>query len=189
MSEYSAIYDYRPEWPDEFAVIAAELIDVLGETALCIDHIGSTSVPGLAAKDVIDVQITVVELDEAALRRPLEGAGFVWLDGYRDHEPPGMALEPQQLEKFLVNERSGERRANIHIRAAGRFNQQYPLLFRDYLRKHPRSADAYAEVKRRLAHIADGDAEKYYDVKDPVMDIIMDAAWPWAAGTGWRAGE
>lgn len=189
MSEYLTIHDYRDEWPAEFEVIAAGIREVVGDAALRIDHIGSTSVPGLGAKDVIDVQVTVAELDEAVLRGPLEAAGYVWLDGYSDHRPPGMNLAPSQLEKFMVKERPGERRANIHIRAEGRFNQKYPLVFRDYLRVHPRSAAAYAEVKRQLARIADGDVEKYYDVKDPVMDIIMDAAWPWAAGTGWVAGE
>ncbi|MCP3977226.1 MAG: GrpB family protein, partial [bacterium] len=178
------IHDYHDGWPDEFGTIAADLREVLGDVALRIDHIGSTSVPGLGAKDVIDVQVTVAELDEAALRDPVEAAGYVWLDGYKDHQPPGMELEPSELEKFMVKERPGERRANIHIRAAGRFNQGYPLVFRDYLRAHPRSAEAYAEVKRQLARIVDGDVYKYYDVKDPAMDIIMDAAWPWAAATG-----
>ena len=187
MSEYRTIHDYRDEWPDEFAVIAASLREALGEAALRVDHIGSTSVPGLAAQNVIDVQVTVAELAEATLRGSVEAAGYVWLDAYSDHLPPGMELEPKQLEKFMVKERPGERRANIHIRAEGRFNQKYPLVFRDYLRAHPRSADAYAEVKRQLARIADGDVEKYYDIKDPVMDIIMDAAWPWAAGTSWKA--
>ena len=189
MSEYLTIHDYRDEWPDEFAVIAASLWESFGDAARRIDHSGSTAVPGLGAKDVIDVQVTVAELDEAILRGLVEAAGFVGLDGYSDHQPPGMKLESSQLEKFMLKERPGERRANIHVRAKGRFNQKYPLVFRDYLRAHPRSADAYAEVKRQLARLADGDAEKYYDVKDPVMDIIMDAAWPWAAGTGWSAGD
>ncbi len=189
MSEYSTIHDYRPEWVDEFEVIAAALRKALGEVALRVDHIGSTSVPGSGAKDVIDIQVTVAELDEEALRGPVETAGYVWLDGYSDHVPPGMELEPTELKKFMVKERPGERRANIHIRAEGRFNQKYPLVFRDYLRAHPGSADAYAEVKRQLARIVDGDVEKYYDVKDPVMDIVMDAAWKWAAATGWVAGQ
>ncbi len=177
MTGHLTIHDYRDEWPDEFEVIAVALRSALGEVALRVDHIGSTSVPGLGAKDVIDVQVTVASLDEAVLRDPVEAAGYVWLDGYSDHVPPGMELESSQLEKFMVKERPGERRANIHIRAEGRFNQQYPLVFRDYLRAHPRSADAYAEVKRQLARIVDGDVDKYYDVKDPVMDIVMDAAW------------
>lgn len=189
MSEYLTIHDYRDEWPEEFAAIAASLREAIGGAAQRIDHIGSTSVPGLVAKDVIDVQVTVAALDEEALRGPVEAAGYVWLDGYSDHLPPGMELESSQLEKFMVKERPGERRANIHLRAEGRFNQKYPLVFRDYLREHPRSADAYAEVKRQLARIADGDVDRYYAVKDPVMDIIMDAAWPWAAGTSWNATE
>jgi GrpB-like predicted nucleotidyltransferase (UPF0157 family) len=154
--------------------------------ALRIDHIGSTSIPGLAAKDIIDIQVTVAELDEGLIRPMIVGAGFEWLEGYRDHEPPGMSLDAAELEKLFARAPANQRRANIHIRAAGRFNQRYPLLFRDYCREHPLVAAAYGEVKRALTRLVDGDVDAYYDIKDPVIDILMSGANEWAAATGWE---
>lgn len=183
------IHDYRPEWPAEYRQIAVVLAEALGNLALRIDHIGSTSVPGLAAKDVIDIQITVAELDGKAIRPRLEAAGFRWLEGYVDHEPPGMRLDPAELQKLYAREAPGDRRANVHIRAAGRFNQRYALLFRDYLRAHPEVAAAYAEVKRSLSRIAGKNVEAYYDVKDPVIDVLMSGANAWADATGWEPAD
>ena len=71
------------------------------------------------------------------------------------------------------------------MRRQGAPNQRYPLLFRDYLRAHPKTAQAYAELKRRLAaNLAD--PFTYPDVKDPAVDLIYLAAEEWAARTGWR---
>ena len=81
-------------------------------------------------------------------------------------------------------------RAAIGLRrclAADRANQRYPLLFRDYLRAHPRSAAAYAELKRRLVDNL-RDPDSYPDVKDPACDLIIVAAEDWAAAIGWRLG-
>ena len=77
---------------------------------------------------------------------------------------------------------------NCHIRQSGRFNQRYALLCRDYLRTHPTSASAYEEVKRQLARHFRDNAEAYYDVKDPVFDIIMEGAYAWADAIDWEPG-
>jgi GrpB-like predicted nucleotidyltransferase (UPF0157 family) len=183
------IHDYRPEWPAEYRQIAVVLAEALGDLALRIDHIGSTAVPGLAAKDIIDIQVTVAELDEAAIRPRLEAAGFRWLEGYVDHQPPGMDLDPAELQKLYAREAPGERGTNVHIRAAGRLNQRYALLFRDYLCAHPQAVAAYEEVKRSLSRIVGGDVEAYYDVKDPIIDIILAGARAWAKTTGWEPAE
>ena len=73
---------------------------------------------------------------------------------------------------------------NLHLRVAGRPNQRYPLLFRDYLRGHSESAAAYAALKRALAALGI-DREVYADVKDPACDLIFIAAEDWASQTGW----
>ena len=73
------------------------------------------------------------------------------------------------------------------MRAVDRANQRYPLLFRDYLRAHPRSAAAYAELKRRLADNL-RDLDSYPDVKDPACDLIIAAAEDWASATTWQLG-
>jgi GrpB-like predicted nucleotidyltransferase (UPF0157 family) len=174
------IVDYRPAWPAEFAALGARLRRQMRKTALAIHHIGSTAVPGLAAKNVIDIQVTVADLN-ALPTTAIEAAGFTLRDIRTDHRPPGMSLPPEQLEKRFF---AGiERPSNLHIRERGRFNQRYPLLCRDYLRTHPDSAAAYAEIKRQLARRFPDDADAYYDIKDPVFDLIMAGAREWAERT------
>jgi GrpB-like predicted nucleotidyltransferase (UPF0157 family) len=180
-------YDHR--WPADFAAIGAALRGALGDLALRIDHIGSTSVPGLAAKDRIDVQLTVPDFERIELAQAaLEQLGYTSVPGtLRDHEPPGWAGSDEQWQKRFFRAPPGQRPTNLHVRAAGRANQRYPLLFRDYLRAHPRSAAAYAELKRRLADNL-RDLETYPDVKDPACDLIFVAAEEWAVVTTWQLG-
>jgi GrpB-like predicted nucleotidyltransferase (UPF0157 family) len=79
----------------------------------------------------------------------------------------------------------GARRSNVHVRQIGKPNQRYPLLVRDFLRAEGRIAQAYGELKKRLAS-ALAEPETYPDVKDPVSDIIYLAAERWAAATNWQ---
>jgi GrpB-like predicted nucleotidyltransferase (UPF0157 family) len=156
------------------------------EDALRVDHIGSNSVPGLAAKDIIDVQISVARFDDVRTRAALEQAGLTWrADIDRDHCPPGMRLDAAELEKRYAA-RAGPRAAHVHVRVEGRFNHEYALLFRDYLRAHADAAETYAQVKRVLAARGPNDIDAYYSIKDPVCDVIMTGAREWAAATGWR---
>lgn len=180
-----AIVEYRPEWPREFERYAEMIKAALGPMALRIDHIGSTSVPGMAAKDVIDIQITVRELS-AEVAAALATAGFEMHSRYAtDHVPPGDAPDPDQWSKMLFKQPPGQRRAHIHVRRDGNANQRYPLLFRDYLIASPATAAAYAELKRRLA-AGLADPSNYPDVKDPAVDLIYFAALDWSERTGWR---
>lgn len=176
------IVPYRAEWTQEFAQLGAAMRAAVGDLALAIHHIGSTSVPALDAKDVIDVQMTVASLD-TPVRGPLEAIGYTSERNVTDHLPPGMTLGLGELDKRLYG--YDGRRVHLHVREAGRFNQRYPLLCRDYLRTHPLAAQAYGEIKRQLARRFPNDVEAYYDVKDPVFDVIMAGAEEWAAFTGW----
>lgn len=181
------IIPYNPNWPVFFQSIAANLRRALGERALRIDHIGSTSVPGLAAKARIDIQVTVTALSED-IRTALLGLGYVqWRDLIHDHIPPGSTTAEKEWEKWLFTNREDNPSANIHIRINGRANQRYPLLFRDYLRTHPATAQAYAELKTRLASNL-ADPKSYPDVKDPAVDLIYLAAEEWAAIVEWKPG-
>ena len=178
------IVPYKASWPEEFTGIGAEVRAALGDTALAVHHIGSTSVPGLAAKDVIDIQVTVADLN-IPLERPLEDAGFTFRDDFlRDHIPPGMVLGSKDLEKRYFQRL--ERPVHLHVRAAGRFNQRYALLCRDFLRLQPLARDAYGEVKAQLARYFPDNVEAYYDIKDPVFDVLMAGAFAWAELTGWQ---
>jgi GrpB-like predicted nucleotidyltransferase (UPF0157 family) len=157
----------------------------LGDLALRIDHIGSTAVPGLAAKDVIDVQITVADLSQELLLA-MSALGYTQAaKNWRDHRPYHVDSVESEWEKWFFYPPPGQRRTHTHVRVAGRANQRYPLLSRDYLRTHSATAEAYAELKRRLAQkLADPDT--YPDVKDPAVDLIYLAAEEWAKITGWQ---
>ena len=181
------IIDYQESWPRDFEIIAAGLQNALGDLAVRIDHIGSTSVPGLAAKDIIDVQVSVVRLDEEIVTR-LKQHGYEQIEHIQcDHRPPNCEGPDSDWEKLFFHPPAGSRSANIHIRVMGAPNQRYPLLFRDYLRAHPATAQAYAELKRRLAaNLAD--FRTYPDVKDPAVDLIYFAAEDWAKISGWKVG-
>jgi GrpB-like predicted nucleotidyltransferase (UPF0157 family) len=181
--------DYRASWPDEFDVLAADLRSILGPSALRIDHIGSTAVPGLVAKDKIDVQVSVATtFDLQPTQASLSAAGYrPWPEGSSDHIPSGASQDPADWVKRLVLNRLDERPANIHVRVDGAANQRYPLLFRDYLRAHEPSAVAYGALKQSLAVVLD-DIGTYADVKDPACDLIAFAAEDWAAATGWEPG-
>ena len=179
------IVPYNGRWPEEFQQIKTSLADALGALALRIDHIGSTSISGLGAKDIIDVQVTVNALTEE-VRQALLSAGFQrFRQDMCDHVPPGADPAPTNWQKFLCVQQEGQRRANIHVRVAGKPNQLYPLLFRDYLRAHPQSAQATEIIKRELARHHGDDKETYYEIKDPVYDLIWDAAQTWAKYTNW----
>jgi GrpB-like predicted nucleotidyltransferase (UPF0157 family) len=180
------ITDANPGWADEYETVAARVRMVLGATLTRVDHIGSTSVPGLDAKDILDVQATVGEevlLDKAF--DELTGAGWQARSPRRDHPVPGMPSGTGQWVKRLVIEPAGERRVNLHIRVDGRANQRYALLFRDYLRAHPATAKAYGQFKRLAAELPFEDVGAYSDLKDPVCDLVYLPAEEWAARTGW----
>ncbi len=182
-----AIIPYQESWPAEFREIAAVMRRALGALALRIDHIGSTAVPGLSAKDVIDIQITVAALT-ARVAAVMADLGYVRVaENERDHRPPGAAGEEADWHKLYFRPPPGQRRTNTHVRVLGRANQRYALLVRDYLRSHPAPAQAYAELKRRLAQSL-ADPQTYPEVKDPAVDLIYFAAEAWAQATHWHAG-
>ncbi|MEJ6004911.1 GrpB family protein [Paucibacter sp. AS339] len=184
-----AIVEHRATWSAEFEAIAAQLREVLGSKALHIDHIGSTAVPSLAAKDIIDVQVTVHSLDASISGAFLAGGFTVHTEMIRqDHLPPGFEPRDQDWTKLFFMQRPGARRCNIHVRQFGRPNQRYPLLVRDFLRAEARIAEAYGELKKRLA-VALADPESYPEVRDPVADIIYLAAERWALATEWRQAD
>lgn len=140
-----------------------------------IDHIGSTSVPGLDAKPVIDVQISVVSFSPLeAYKVPLERVGFVYRAGNTERT------------KRYFRESPGQRRTHLHVRRAGSFSEQFALLFRDFLREHPDDALAYAAVKRRLAGQYGHDRHGYVEAKVPYMWDIIRRADHWAQQTGWE---
>ena len=177
MSDPIIIVPYDQDWPRQFAELGRHLRAALGPQALRIDHIGSTAVPHLAAKPVLDLQISVAALEPVAVYRPaLESAGFAW----RPDNP--------DLTKRYFREQPGAPRTHIHVRRAGSWSEQFALLFRDYLRAHPADASAYARLKTELAQQYRDNREGYVDAKSPFIWVIMQQASEWSQQTGWQPG-
>jgi GrpB-like predicted nucleotidyltransferase (UPF0157 family) len=165
---------YDPTWPGRFEEMRARLAAALGPTALRIDHVGSTAVPGLGAKPVIDIQVSVPDVDdEAAFVGPIEAQGFGlrWIEpGHRYFRPPPGLPRLWQVHVCTV----GSRWERVH------------LLFRDYLRAHGATAAEYEALKRRLAAENREDRIAYTDAKGPFIDGVVARAEEWAASTGWQ---
>jgi GrpB-like predicted nucleotidyltransferase (UPF0157 family) len=157
--------------------MGAALRQALGDVALRIDHIGSTSVPGLAAKPIIDIQISVVRLEPVEpFRDRLCGWGLV----YR-------ADNPERTKRYF-REAPGQPRTHVHVRRAGSFSEQFPLLFRDFLRVDRRAAADYVSVKRALAELHPHDGQAYTDAKAAICWEIIQRADEWAQRSGWEPG-
>jgi GrpB-like predicted nucleotidyltransferase (UPF0157 family) len=168
---------YDDAWPARFLQLSRALRAALGEVALRIDHIGSTAVPGLPAKPVIDVQVSVAAFEPLdAFRAPLERLGYVF------------RADNRELTKRYFRESPGHRRTHIHVRRAGSFSEQLALLFRDFLRTHPDWAQRYADVKLALAERYANDRAGYTERKRPFTWEALAAADAWAQRTGWLPG-
>jgi len=178
MSDEILIHEYDDEWPLLFQEIGRKLRESLEEeAALRIDHIGSTSIRGLSAKPVIDIQISVPRLTHLEkYRTGIEKAGFL-------HRP-----ENPDLTKSYFRELPGHRRTHIHVREDGSWSQQFALLFRDYLRCHPDDCKIYADGKYELARKFRNQREDYVDAKEPIIWTIMNKASRWSQQTGWKPG-
>jgi GrpB-like predicted nucleotidyltransferase (UPF0157 family) len=179
----------RDDWSREFDALAARLSKALGGLALRIDHIGSTAVPGLPAKDVIDTQVIVRSLEPTGeLTAAFAVLGFTPKLGdvrLRDHVPSGWEGDSAAWDKLLFGPPASERPSNVHVRVVGSPNERYALLFRDFLRANDRARDLWGSFKKRLAQEMQGDRELYADLKDPATDVLLATAEQWARAAAW----
>ncbi|MEV1287557.1 dephospho-CoA kinase [Micromonospora sp. NPDC049679] len=177
--------DSDPTWPQEFVRLADRIRHALGGSRR-VDHIGSTAVAGLPAKDVIDLQLTVESLDEAdALADRLADAGFPPCPGDWWDAPKPSASDPAAWGKRLHGSADPARPAHLHVRVVGSPGWRYALLLRDYLRAEEGARSGYLALKRELA-AAGGSAESYAAAKEPWFDEVFGRAERWAASTGWQ---
>ena len=178
-----AVVEYRPQWPVEFELLAGVLRDALGNLAFGVDHVGSTSVPGLSAKDCIDVQVRMRSIDEA------RDAPLLAAIGFRCRPEPWNRIEVtggRQCRKLVFAPPVGARSCNVHLREGGGPNTRFALLFRDYLRADEAARRAWAAFKQRLA-LSVPDLLDYGQIKAPATEVLMRAAERWAAETCWNA--
>ena len=177
------------DWPRQAACLAERLKAAAPEGVLAVDHIGSTSVPGLAAKDVIDLQLVVADLATADRIAPLLGAaGFPLWPGVLMDSPHG-PFDPAAWSKRLHGNADPARPVNLHVRVAGSPGWRFALCFRDWLRADPAAREEYAAEKRRVAalHASDANTSGYADDKEAwFRDVGAPGMERWAESSGWQ---
>jgi len=175
-----------PSWPSQAARVMARIRRVSGDRALRIDHIGSTSVPGLVAQDVIDVQVVVGDLELARrVARDLRDAGLVRRPGrWWDRDPDG-----SRLPKAFAQNADPARAVDCHVRPVASPAWRDGLLLRDWLRNVPAAAAAYAALKRTLADEPHTTIDAYATGRMPWIRAELGRAGEWARGQGSTGGE
>jgi GrpB-like predicted nucleotidyltransferase (UPF0157 family) len=167
------VVDYDPAWPLIYDRWQQRVAAALGRTALRIEHVGSTSVPGLAAKPIVDIQVSVADLGGELRYVPLL-------------QTIGLVLRSRdELHRFLRPPAGQPREVHVHVcAAAGRWERDH-LLFRDYLRAHRPACLRYAEAKRAAARRWSDDGWAYTEAKTGIILDILEQAEEWAVATGW----
>ena len=165
------IVPYDVRWPEQFASEADYLRAGMGSLSLRIEHVGSTSVPGVAAKPVIDIQISVATLDELNVYvAPLALLGY-------SHVPFG---DVDRVYPFFRKPAEWPSTHHIHLCVFGSEHERRHLAFRDYLRNHPQVANEYVALKRSLAatHVGatDESREQYSLAKTDFVTSVLQQA-------------
>lgn len=156
------LVEYDPAWPEMFRHEEARIRDALGDRALRVEHVGSTSIPGIIAKPCIDILLVVIDAgNDDAYVPDLQDAGYV-LRISEDLDDWG----PHRVFK------GPEVNLNLHVLSEGSPEIRRFLEFRDWLRTHPEDRNRYAEVKRSLANNRWQHMQDYADAKDDVVREI-----------------
>jgi GrpB-like predicted nucleotidyltransferase (UPF0157 family) len=159
----STIYlaPYDPAWPSLFTRLAKQIHEALGDDLLLLEHVGSTSVPGLSAKPIIDMVLAVADSrDEASYVTPLEEKGYTL-----------RIREPDWYEHRLL--KAPDVQGNLHVFSEGCEEIERMLLFRDWLRTHADDRLLYEETKRELAARTWKYTQNYADAKAEVVEEIL----------------
>lgn len=155
------IEDYDPAWPALYEREVERIRVALGAAALSLEHVGSTSVPGLAAKPIIDIDLLVADTtDEAAYVPALEAVGYVL-----------RLREPEWYEHRMF--KGPDTDVNLHVFSPGAQEPERHKVLRDWLRSHPQDRDLYARTKRELAERDWEFMYQYTDAKGQVLREIL----------------
>ena len=158
------LVDYDPAWPHIFVMESERIKSALGQNALAVEHVGSTSVPGLAAKPIIDLLLVVANsADEGSYAPALEKAGYVL--GIR---------EPEWHEHRMF--KGPDTNINLHVFSQGDDEIERMLVFRDWLRESSTDRDFYLATKRELAQQSWKYVQNYADAKSKVVESIITRA-------------
>jgi GrpB-like predicted nucleotidyltransferase (UPF0157 family) len=155
------VVDYDPDWPRLFGREAERIRATLGERVVQLEHVGSTSVPGLAAKPIIDILLVVPDSsDEPAYVPDLEAAGYILV-----------IREPEWSQHRCF--KGPDTNVNLHVHSPGSPEIERHLLFRERLRTHPEDRAHYQRVKRELAERDWTYVQEYADAKTEVVEEII----------------
>jgi dephospho-CoA kinase len=188
-SEIPTLVPYDDSWPSVAARLIGRITVALGEQAVAVEHIGSTSVPGLTAKGVIDLQIAVRRLSDAdapGFVKALTDKGFPRSEGNNGDTVHSWAPDPSSWRKRFHGSSDPGRVAHVHVREHGSAGWESALLFRDWLVANPTEADQYADLKRALAP-TEATIADYSIAKEPWIARALERARAWARHTGWSA--
>jgi GrpB-like predicted nucleotidyltransferase (UPF0157 family) len=178
MEKYGAgaivVCDYDPAWQMLFERESASIKAALGAPVLAIEHIGSTAVPGLPSKPIIDLLVGVQSFDEAVAQyvEPMEELGYFYIPDYASFLPG---------ELFFRKGPPGPWTHHVHLMETCHPRWEAFLVFRDYLRAHPGAARAYADVKRNLAASSHEDIKAYRNGKSGFVEAVTEEARAWRA--------
>jgi GrpB-like predicted nucleotidyltransferase (UPF0157 family)/uncharacterized protein YciI len=160
---------YTPEWNTRFKAEAEQIKGALGDTLLEIHHIGSTSIPGIVAKPIIDILPVVKDIHAIDRLTPsLEALGY---ESRGEFGMPG--------RRFFIKRQNGKRTFNVHIFEEGHPDIERHFRFRDYMRAHPDEALAYSELKKDLVIKFPDDIEQYCWGKEDFVKAIELKAFLW----------
>ena len=154
---------YDPDWTRQFAREAALILSVLGGTAIDVHHIGSTAIPGIYAKPVLDLLLVVQSVDTLDNKQSaIEALGY---EARGEYGIPGRRF-------YRRDNADGDRTHQVHAFETGSPQIARHLAFRDYIIAHPDAAEAYSDLKRELAAKHPNDIEAYMDGKDAFIQEI-----------------
>lgn len=166
------VIEHTDRWAAEFAQIADQIRASVGTHAIQIDHIGSTAIIGLAAKDVIDIHVSVENLQKETVGSTLSNVGYLQVKGLQD-SLIGIDDASIELKKVFLRQPRSQRRTNVHVRKVGRINQIYPLPFRDFLSSDANLRAAYQAIKLELSKQFPSDSDAYYSIKNPIWTLSI----------------
>lgn len=164
------IVDYDPQWQVLAGAELSRIKGLLGTVAVRVEHVGSTAVPGLAAKPVLDLQLSVPDIKQRdAYLEPLAALGYLFVPEPTSPDYHFFAKPPQRPRSY-----------HLHVCEAASQDEFRHLAVRDFLRAHPDEAASYAALKREVVARAPGDRLVYIDGKDVYVAALEERAVTWA---------
>ena len=161
-TRHIVVLPYDEKWQQAFLHIKSELEPALGQLAISIEHVGSTSVPGLAAKPIIDIDVVVRKTDLEPAIKALAAIGY-------EHEGNG-GIEGREMFKYSGKEHLMEH--HLYVCPEDSRELKRHVLFRDYLRSHPDAVQSYSQIKKEAAELYPGDIDSYINHKGSVIEKI-----------------